>query len=1671
VGLIRRLFGNGARTRRTDEAHAQRAMWRKCRLESLEQRQLLAADPVILGITYLEADLGQDVSPDHFEVTYVGGSPTTQLTQFVLNGDHDNSGTVTTNDMIFHVTEAGPGTAGYHPFSFDAARSLGLSASDVLSWNVSNNGLTLTVTLRNFQAGDRLAFSIDVDEVENDRFDKIASGVEFEGTRIFTTFVDPHYNFVPRPLSVQHVLEGGVVQTQTPGKFYDEYDQLFAAAGAVVGKTLALPGDNQGGMSDRTDGGVCAFNLTPKPITISGQVYHDLDLDCARDAGEQGIAGVTLRLDRWNAQTASYEKVATTTTNASGQYHFGVDLNLAPGRYRVVEIQPDGYLSVGASPGTVEGTASGVVKNSSDGHPNVLAEIDVPLGNNAAVGYDFCEVRPATLAGNVYHDRNDNGVRDPGEEGLVNVLVQITRVGGHDSLAHDPFENTDPFFVRTDATGHYSVTGLPPGIYEIIEINNYPAGANPLAGFIDGQDTLGTVAGSVVGTRSNDQFRQVKLGSGDDGIEYNFGELRPVSINGRVSITTPEGECVEPSDPRYRGLAGVTIHLFDSQGNLIRTTTTNAQGAYSFANLRPGVYSVVEVQPQGYLDGADDLGTVAGQPNGVVPANDRFAGIKLASGQNGIEYNFCEHEPASISGHVWFDRDDDGQRESGENGIANVTVQLLDAAGNVVATDQTDANGFYRFDNLLGGIYSIRELQPNGYVDGRDKLGSVDGATQGTNTNDHFRNIRLLNGQTGVNYDFGEIQFASIMGRIHADTGPESDCEYDAPSGDRLLGGVTVLLLDAQGVEVARTTTNAQGVYTFTGLRPGVYSVVELQPTGLLEGEAEVGQINGTNVGTVNGTNRIDQIQLTAGQKAQYYNFCEHVPAQIGGHVWHDRNNDGVWQMATEPGIAGTTVRLLDDTGAVVATTQTNANGRFQFGNLYAGTYTIVEVQPSGYVDGRDILGMVGGISVGQVEGNDRFGRITIRGGQSGDNYNFGEYQLASIDGMVHTDNNGNCLLDESAGERPLAGVQVQLLDGNGNVVATTTTNADGEYHFGGLRPGVYTVREIQPGAYFDMGQAVGRDAAGGAATGDASGKNAIATIHIVSGQRLVEYNFCEQAPAQIHGRVFEDGPAFQTENGQLPDGYRQLRDGVFQPGTDRPLAGVRMALYYYIDPASNEIAPRPVTLGEVLPGLYSHVGSDPNAPIWVMTDANGEYRFGGLRAGNYIVVEMQPTELADANDTPGSTTGLAFNSDFAASTAPQSVLQVFSTQQVMDSIVNIRINAGAVSVENNFSEVRAVQAPDTPPTTPPPLVPPSHPTPPSPPLSPGWGLAGALPINQVTIIGSIYTPFDKIALPHTWHLSVIDAGNVRDNEASEDQVAMIGAGHLNTEDWTKFDATDGHWSLNHLDEAGQPIVLDDTSLFGLVDGTPLAGDFNGDGRDELAIYKDGYWLLDLNGNRRWDSEDLLARLGDADDRPVVGDWDGDGKDDIGIYGPEWEGDDTAIAMDPGLPDAMNQSISIPKNIPPRIVHAAEGSRVMRLTSHGQTKADVIDHVFGYGDGDETPVVGDWNGDGIRTIGYFRDGRWLIDLNGDGRLDTTDVEFVFGDAGDIPLVGDFDGDGIEQVAVYRDGTWTIDSNNNRRHDATDQVFQLGGPDDHPVVGDWDGDQIDDPGLYRSGGPQ
>jgi hypothetical protein len=117
-----------------------------------------------------------------------------------------------------------------------------------------------------------------------------------------------------------------------------------------------------------------------------------------------------------------------------------------------------------------------------------------------------------------------------------------------------------------------------------------------------------------------------------------------------------------------------------------------------------------------------------------------------------------------------------------------------------------------------------------------------------------------------------------------------------------------------------------------------------------------------------------------------------------------------------------------------------------------------------------------------------------------------------------------------------------------------------------------------------------------------------------------------------------------------------------------------------------------------------------------------------------------------------------------------------------------------------------------------------------------------------------------------------------------------------------------------------------------------------------------------------------------------------------------------------------------------------------------------------YGLPGDIPLAGDWNGDGIDTVGVYRAGSfYLRNSNSDG---FADLVFAFGVPGDQPVVGDWDGDGLDTIGVYRSSLGHFFLRNSNSSGPADLQFSLGIAGDMGISGDWDGDGFASAGVFR-----
>jgi uncharacterized repeat protein (TIGR01451 family) len=108
----------------------------------------------------------------------------------------------------------------------------------------------------------------------------------------------------------------------------------------------------------------------------------------------------------------------------------------------------------------------------------------------------------------------------------------------------------------------------------------------------------------------------------------------------------------------------------------------------------------------------------------------------------------------TIEGFVYADGDDDASFDPEESPIGGVRIELtgIDLAGNTInRTINTDNNGYYLFDDLPPGDYTLRQIQPTNFADGADSSG-----TPGASVGNDVIQIALGGGESATENNFGE---------------------------------------------------------------------------------------------------------------------------------------------------------------------------------------------------------------------------------------------------------------------------------------------------------------------------------------------------------------------------------------------------------------------------------------------------------------------------------------------------------------------------------------------------------------------------------------------------------------------------------------------------------------------------------------------------------------------------------------------------------------------------------------------------------------------------------------------------------------------------------------------------------------------------------------------------
>ena len=212
--------------------------------------------------------------------------------------------------------------------------------------------------------------------------------------------------------------------------------------------------------------------------------------------------------------------------------------------------------------------------------------------------------------------------------------------------------------------------------------------------------------------------------------------------------------------------------------------------------------------------------------------------------------------------------------------------------------------------------------------------------------------------------------------------------------------------------------------------------------------------------------------------------------------------------------------------------------------------------------------------------------------------------------------------------------------------------------------------------------------------------------------------------------------------------------------------------------------------------------------------------------------------------------------------------------------------------------------------------------------------------------------------------------------------------------------------------------------LFAAIGGTASAA--ANDAGVGLVDPTTGEWYLRDPGT----GETTHFYYGNPGDTPFAGDWDCDGIDTPGLY------------------------------------RSGDGYVYLR-NSNSQGVADVH---FYFGNPGDVPIAGDFDGDGCDSVSIYRPSEhrfYIINTLGDdgAGLGVAEASYSFGNPGDQPFSGDFDGDGIDTVGVYRSATSTVYLQNKHAGGAADREFTFGERSDTIVAGAWTGG-ADTVGVYR-----
>ena len=641
------------------------------------------------------------------------------------------------------------------------------------------------------------------------------------------------------------------------------------------------------------------------PASVVGYVYLDNDFSGTRDKKEKTVSGYLVKLLDELGNTVAMDK-----TSVKGKYEL---TDVPPGNYSLSVTALKDYAFTRQGEGNVI-----LNRTLGEGYSETFT---LGLGENKT-GMDIGMIRPGTVRGSVFADRNDNGIRDDGENGLVGVTVRLMG------------EEGEAFSAQIGEDGNYLFDAVMPGTYTL----EYTLPENAV--FARNTSNGNTISGEKTGSSAPFSMKS--------GVEVEgpvCGALTLGRIEG-IAWMDHNGDGIRTEDEEEA--EGMTVTLTPSRDVLDEiTVTTGADGTFALEALRPDEYTLTVSCPTNYVMSRTDnlkLPLTAGKAEQSVQ-------LSVAMGSEWTRQEVGAVIPAGVSGQLWLDENNNGLFDTGEQTPAGYEVIVTDdRTGRVFDKLYTDEKGCFATTGMIPGTFTLS------FAMDENTIAPKDGSSDFTEQNGKLvlAGLELEEDEDKTGLLLGIVRYTAIGGNVWIDRG----------NSVQTLGGTQISLKDDSGNVLRTITTGENGAYKFDKLMPGIYQLDAVVPEGCVIIEPGDRRLNAEQVSvianTVNREGSSDLIDLKMAQDQLKMNIGCVLPGRMGDFCWLDYDGDGLQGM-DEPGIPGVKITLMRD-GNVVAETVTDQYGFYLFKDLYPSDYILQpelpgEVKPTVYRD--DYSGIV----------------------------------------------------------------------------------------------------------------------------------------------------------------------------------------------------------------------------------------------------------------------------------------------------------------------------------------------------------------------------------------------------------------------------------------------------------------------------------------------------------------------------------------------------------------------------------------------------------------------------------------------------------------------------------------------------------------------------------------